>query len=71
MTQDCREAQSAPADVGVPQIQDCDGLLLAQDLLVLVQPEMLHGSCQVPLHPHEVVFENVWGTGIQGDVVKD
>lgn len=74
--QDCTETQSAPVDACVPQIQDCGGPLLVlhqvpQDLLVSVQPETLHGSCQVPLCPDEVVLENVWGTGIQDDLVQD
>lgn len=62
--QDCTETHSAPVDVCVPQIQDWDGPLLAlhrvaPDLLVLVQPEMLHGCCQAPLRPGEVVLETV------------
>lgn len=74
--QDCRDTQRAPVDVCVPQIQGCDGLLLAlhhsgEDLPVLAQPEMLQGCCQVPLGLDGGVLEKVWGTGVQGDAVKD
>lgn len=74
--QDCPETQSAPVDVCVPHTQDCDGLLLAphqeaQYLLVLVQPQMLRGYCQVPPRPDGEVLEKVWGTGIQDGLLKD
>lgn len=73
--QDCREAQSAQIDVlqvYVPQIQDVDGVVLgpdrvAQDISLLVQREMVHDHCQVPLGPDEMVNANLWATAFQDD----
>lgn len=75
MKQDCGEAQSVQIDVlqaYVPQIQDFDGVVLgpdqvAQDISLLVQREMEHDDCQVPLAPDETVNEKLWATVFQDD----
>lgn len=67
--QDCTETQCAPVDLCVPQIRGWGGPLWV--LHHMAQRQVLHGYCQLPLRPDEVVLETVGGPGIQGDVVKD
>lgn len=73
--QDCGEAQSVQIDVlqaYVPQIQGFDGVVLgpdqvARDISLLVQREVVHDYCQVPLGPDEMVNANLWVTAFLDD----